>query len=201
MKMKKVSLLVKGIAPLLMHNIQGANPLGKVAQVMKPKTSKRNKTDVDYAEIARLEWEAGLYLYNGEVVMPAKNVEKCLILGARKTKNGKQFESSVFVEKDFMPLKYSGNKIKVSQNGEFPNPEFNQYFEEHRDIDMVRVGKNTVPRCRPIFHNWSFELILMYDDSVIDKRTIIDCVQDAGRLIGLCDRRPRNGRFEVELIK
>ena len=199
--MKKVSLLVKGIAPLLMHNIQGANPLGKVAQVMKPKTSKRNKTDVDYAEIARLEWEAGLYLHNGEVVMPAKNVEKCLILGARKTKNGKQFESSVFVEEDFMPLQYAGDKIKVSQNGEFPNAELDQYFEQHMDIDMVNVNRKTVPRCRPIFHNWSFSLTLLYDDSVIDKRTIVECAADAGRLIGLCDRRPRNGRFEIKTAK
>lgn len=57
-----MKLRLTGIAPLLMHDNKAANPLNPYAKAMKALTGKRKKTDDDLAEIARIEWEAGLYI-------------------------------------------------------------------------------------------------------------------------------------------
>ena len=58
----KVRLSIEGTAPLLMHNIRLADPLNPIAKAMKAISSKRKKTDDDLAQLARLEFEGGLYV-------------------------------------------------------------------------------------------------------------------------------------------
>jgi len=77
--MKELGYRLIGQTPLLMHNNNMANPLNAYTQHMKPLTAKRNKTDRDYMEIARVEWEAGLYLHDGVVALPAENIEACFL--------------------------------------------------------------------------------------------------------------------------
>lgn len=77
--MKELSFKLVGITPLLMHSNKMANPLNSYTQFIKPLMAKRNKTDRDYMEIARIEWEAGLYLSNGEIALPAENLESCFL--------------------------------------------------------------------------------------------------------------------------
>ncbi|MCP4652596.1 MAG: hypothetical protein GY858_04350 [Candidatus Omnitrophica bacterium] len=198
--METIKLRAKGTAPLLMHSNKSANPLSIYAKTMKPLTSKRNKTDADFAEIARIEWEAGLYLEKGLVVMPGMNIDKCLLLGARKTKDGKKYEMGVFLEEDFCHLSYKGKTISVKKNGVFPNDELDKYYEDFKHQQMVKVGSSQVLRTRPIFHDWSFEFTLMYDENIIDERTILTLAKNAGRMVGLCEIRPRLGRFDIEVV-
>ena len=56
--MKEVKFKATGVVPLLMHSNRASNPLDAYAKYMKPLQKKRNKTDQDYMEIARVEWEA-----------------------------------------------------------------------------------------------------------------------------------------------
>lgn len=197
--MENITLKIKGITPILMHSNKAANPLSKEAKAMKELQKKRNKTDADYMELARLEWEAGLHLYDGVVALPAINLEKCFLLGARKSKNGKQFESGVFIEEDYCPLDYRGTKINVKMNGHFPNPELDPAFEEHSWAEMVRVSRQQILRTRPIFYDWSCSATVLYDSNIINRRTLLSCIEVAGMLVGLCEKRPRLGRFEVEV--
>jgi len=199
--MEELKVKLIGTAPLLTHNNRGANPLGAYAQAMKPLTSKRNKTDVDYGEIARLEWEAGLYLDNGVVVLPARCLEKTFLLGARKAKNGKKYESGAMVKEDFCELSYKGTRIKVTETGEIPNPDLDKYYDKFCHQAMVRVGTNQVLRTRPIFYDWSLDVTVSYNESQIDERSLFKCLKDSGRLVGLCEQRPRLGSFEVKKIE
>jgi hypothetical protein len=196
--MNEITVKLVGISPILIHNNQGASPISPYAKAMKPLTSKRNKTDADYMEIARVEWESGLYLYDGVVAIPARCLERCFWEGSKKSKNGKNYKSGCMVVDDYHPLAYKGTFIKVKNGKEIPNTDLDKYYEEHSHQDMVKVGGNQVLRTRPIFHDWSLTTRLLFDENVLDERTLRGILEISGRLIGLCEQRPRLGRFEIE---
>lgn len=196
--MKELSFKATGVVPLLMHCNQSANPFNAYAKYQKPLQAKRKKTDIDYQEIARIEWEAGLYLHNGEVALPADNLERCLWDAAKRTKHGKQYKQGAMISTDWFTLDYKGPKIKVKQNGEVPLAELDKYYDHYKHQSMVKVSNQQILRTRPIFHDWSFEFNIMIDDQVLDDRTIVTIIENAGKYIGLCEKRPRLGRFDVE---
>jgi len=198
--MEELNVRLNGNAPLLIHNNRAANPLSDYARAMKSLTAKRKKTDTDYAYIARLEWEAGLYLYNGEVAMPARCVERCFLQGSMKIKSGPKYKAGAMVKDDYMPLTYAGPTIRVAKgNGkEIPNPELDKFFDAHKHQDMVKVSQQQVLRTRPIFYDWSFDAAVLYDENIMDRRTLLEGIQAAGAIVGLCEQRPRLGRFAVE---
>lgn len=201
--METIKLKISGDdTPLLMHSNRAANPLSVEAMTIKQLSSKKNKTDADHAIIARHEWESGMYLHNGLVVMPAPNLEKCLVLGARRRKLGKQFEEGLFIADNYMPLDYRGPKIRLNGDSAFPHPELDKVFKDGLLVHqtMVRVQRNTILRTRPIFYDWSFAVTIDYDEDRIDERDLLDCASIAGKYIGLCERRPRLGRFNVKLV-
>ena len=198
--METMKLNVIGIAPLLMHNNQTANPLNHYAKALKHLTSKKKKTDEDHMAIARMEWEAGLYLEQGKVCIPARCVEATFWGGAKKTKNGVAYKSGVMIEEDFVPLSYDGPVISANGDTKIPMASLDKFYPKFNHQALVKVGPKTVLRTRPVFHNWRFSVTLIYDQSVIDERTLLSLVEDAGRLVGFLDNRPRMGRFQVEKV-
>jgi len=204
--MQKLKVKLTGTAPMLMHNGAMANPLDAKVAYMKQFTKKRGKTEKDLKDLARMEWEAGLYLEQGEVVVPSTNIHKCFIDGARVTKNGKGVEAGVRIAATGAVLTYDGLKIKkTSKDDVFPSPEldeaFDQQFKTKGCMQMVTVGQAKTPRCRPIFSNWSCEVNLLYNEDIINKETVISAIKDSGVMKGLGDRRPIYGAFEVEIVE
>lgn len=200
MSIQKVGLQIVGIGPLIMHNIQLANPLNKYSKALKKLTGKRQKTEADILELARLEWEGGLYLHEGEVVMPGVNIYAGLIMGGKKSKRGVKIKSGTNIREDFCPLSYEGQKIKVANNGEIPNSELDKFYTLYNFQSMVVVQGKRLLRTRPCFQKWSFGCTVDFDDNVIEEDEIIKVAEDAGLLVGLGDWRPRYGRFMVEKI-
>jgi hypothetical protein len=198
--MKELQFKVTGVVPLLMHSNRAANPLDAYANFMKPLQKKRNKTDQDYIEISRVEWEAGLYLHDGIVALPAENLDRCLWDASKKTKSGKLYKSGALISEDWIPMDYRGPKIKIKQNGKIPLSELDGFYNHFSHRQMVKVSGQQVLRTRPIFHDWSFTFNIMIDEQVLDERTMERIAETAGRYIGLGEKRPRLGRFEVELI-
>ena len=199
--MQNIKVKISGNGAVLMHSNKGANPLSKEAKGMKDLQSKKKKTDSDYMALARMDWESGLYLNDGVVVMPAQNIEKCFIQGARRSKNGKQFEGGVLLKEDYCPMEYRGTKIKTTnRNGVFPDPQLDNFCTEHSWQEMVKIGKNQVLRTRPIFYEWSCEATIMFDENILNERVLYACAVDAGNLIGLCEKRPKLGRFSVTRV-
>ena len=204
--MKELKIKLVGQSPLITHNIRLSNPLGKYSQAMKALTGKRNKTDADHKELARLDWEGGLYLEDGIVVIPSRNINACFFEGAKKKKNGPKWRTGAILSEEYYPMEYNGTKINVKMNGNIPNPELDKYYKNFNDQRMVRVGVQMVLRTRPLFLGWSICLSVMYDDTILDKRTLLQICEDAGYLVGLCEMRPGSkgggtyGRFIVEEI-
>lgn len=191
----KVRLTATGTRPLLMHNVQLASPMNRFAQELsrlnraKP-SSKR--TDEDRLEIARVEWEGGLYFEVGlGPYVPASWVFKSLLEGARSGRRGKKIEGGLVVVEMVHPLIYRGARdvegMWANGSGEFV------------DFRTVRVGQAKVDRCRPVFRDWSFESELMVDPSVLDVDELADIAAISGKLVGLGDYRQQYGRYESKV--
>jgi len=103
-----VTLTLIGEQPgLLLHNGELANPLNPIVKEMKKISGKRSKTEADYEELARLEFQGGLYMGQDGPVIPATCIEAMLINGAKKSKEGPKAKVGIFVTKNAR-LEYDG---------------------------------------------------------------------------------------------
>jgi len=73
-----------GARPLLLHNEQLASPLNPYSKRLAELTAVLKKTEEQLWQIARLQFEGGLY-FDKEIgpYVPANMLRKCLIKGAR----------------------------------------------------------------------------------------------------------------------
>jgi hypothetical protein len=186
-----VRIRIKGFTPLLMHSDRLADPLLPETKAFKRVSAKRTKTDADYEEMARREYEAALYFGDdGRICVPGRNLMKCFIEGARVTKSGPKVERGLVVAGDF-PLEYEGPV----------DPE--KLYEDRAFVSRmtVKVGTARTVRCRPIFRAWGLTADAMSDSSVLSVEELGDIVRNAGALIGLGDYRRGGGfgRFEAEV--
>lgn len=186
--MRNLKVTWKGISPLIMHSCQCVNPLHPIAKELKKYTSKRTKTEEDLLKISDLEWEAGAYWKDGiGLYIPAENVEATIINGAKANKNGKDVQRFVDVTDLYIPLNYGENLTKEEL--------INNY--EYRDTRIMTVQRSKVNRTRPRFDQWKIEFNLMYNEEKIDLETIVNAMEHAGLYVGLCDSRPKYGKFSV----
>lgn len=185
----KVSVEVRSLAPLMCHNGQLANPLNKwVREIAKITSKKKNKTDDDMVEMARLEFMGGLYLTKKNVpCIPDTVIEGFFGRAAKKINKGPQGQAGIYAKGEW-PLIYDGPKDpdKMWASGDF------------HDIRGCKLaGKSTVMRCRPIFHKWGLKFELLCDTEIISIPTVKD-ILDVGRTkAGFGDYIPKFGRFVV----
>ena len=186
--MKKITFKIEGVSPLLMHNGQTKNPLNKYAKAIKEISGKRKKTDDDFMKMSDIELEAGLYYdTDGKIYIPDINIEQTIINGAKKQKLGAQFKAGMSVE-SHMYLK----------NGQVYTKDKVLSEERYRFVIDVKIQRNSVMRTRPRFDEWNGEFTVLYNPDVINERDVIQAVEDAGKLVGIGDWRPRFGRFNIE---
>lgn len=185
--MRTTEITITGITPLIVHNGQLADPLNEHTQALARLTSKRKKTLDDHREIGRVEWMGGLYLdEDGAPCLPGEVIEAALVSGAKKFKLGKDAKSGLMVTGN-VPLNYKGPK---DVDGMWKSGKFLKRAG-------VRVGQARVIRSRPIFSDWSATFEVQWDPEIIkDERTVTEIVEAAGQC-GLCEWRPKFGRFEV----
>ena len=179
-----------GLSPIMFHNERLVDPGNHYTQELKKLTSQRAKTDELLEEIKWLEWRAGFYEHDGRPVVPADNVLATGLQGARKRKLGKHFEAGVFEKEPHFFLDYEGPK-KIDK---LKDPRW-------LDYRSVVVSRRRVMRARPIFRNWGVTIALYFDPEIIELSQLQEAFQIAGERIGMCERRPRLGRFAVEAIK
>lgn len=188
----KLRLTLTGTTPLLMHNVQLASPLNPYSKRLKALNSKRNKTDEDRLEVARVEFEGSLY-FDQELgpYLPGQNVFKSLIEGARLTKSGKKIERGLVLLDVMSPLAYKGPRDVNSlwSDGE----------SEFVDIRPVTVQRQKVDRCRPIFRHWSTEAEVMIDPKILEFDELVEVSSSAGRMIGVGDYRLVYGRYSAQV--
>lgn len=189
--MQQIKILMNSTSPLLMHAATTADPLDQRTKDHKQLTSKKKKTDDDYETIAQSEWFLGLYCGKQGPFIPGQNFESSFVDAAKMRRLGQTFKQSVRVLEDEVVLKYSGPRDPLKL---FADPRF-------RDGRQVRVNGKRIMRYRPIFHTWSASLTVCFEEQRVEERDLISAIQDAGRLIGVCDFRPRFGHFDAVVTK
>jgi hypothetical protein len=193
--MSTVNVLIEGVAPLLMHNARLANPADPIVREIKSITGKHHtkKTETDELRLIELEFLGGLY--ENEVAgvhVPGVNVEGCLRDGARISSKGKTIESGAQVDPEFIPLIYDGPKTGIELYR-------NKRFVDTRATKLQK--SSTIMRTRPRFDQWALEFELTIIDEVVSRSEVKTHLEKAGMLKGLCDFKPKFGRFIVKRFK
>jgi hypothetical protein len=189
-----IQLKMTGLRPLVMHNGLMADPTNPLTRRIKEIVSKGSKklTDADYEERDWLEWQAGLYWSEDcGAYIPSDNIERCIQLGAQKSRIGKDVAAAVFCSESAIKLQYDGPKDmrKLYDAGNFILRK------------GVAVQKSRLIRIRPMFPTgWKLQFQLEFDDNIINAKNLLKAVSDAGMLIGLGDWRPKFGRFICEHV-
>lgn len=181
-----------GVCPLIMHKSTLADPMDPLVAEYKKVSGKKKKTDEDHRTLSNIEWRSGLYLASdGEtIIVPAVNIEAAIRDAAKRHKRGKDVQKGVIIYDD-PPLHFEGPKDLAKLEG----------LREFRDRTLMRVGMARVMRTRPKFQvPWWVDVEVSFYGEVFNQREITQLLIDAGRLAGMCDSRPRSGRFNVEEI-
>ena len=184
--MKTLRITWKGTTPLIMHSCKCVNPLHPISIEMKKYTSKRKKTEEDLIKISDLEWESGAY-WDDEIglYIPAENIEATIKNGAKSIKKGSDITKYCDVKSLYNKLDYGENLTKEEL---ISRPKY-------RDVRVMGVQRAKILRTRPRFDKWKVTFDMIYDDSKIDIHTIQQSIEYAGAYVGLCDSRPKYGKF------
>lgn len=197
MAIQQARIVVTGISPLLQNNPQTVDPFNHYAKAKKAITNKRTaKTDDDLLELGNIETESKLY-FDDEigVYIPATWITEAIICtGFSVAKIGRaKMRGGLFATEPKIKLKYRGmNKVKtitdVVMNSEF----------RHRML--LKQGQVRVPKDAPIFHDWSFETAVEFDDTVVDMGSLRRIVERSAKYGGFGDFRPTFGRANAEVL-
>ena len=187
-----VKIKFTSASPLLMHNRRLANPMDEYAIALGQLTAKGAKklTQADRIEMSRLEFYGGMYVdEDGHPCIPGEIVEATVGGGAKKFRKGKDFTAALVCDGNW-PLTYSGpkNLDAMWKDGSFV------------DVRMAVINQRSILRTRPVFRDWSFTAELSYLPDALSLSDVERALDFAGTLVGLCDYRPRYGRFQWEKV-
>jgi hypothetical protein len=181
---KSLDFAIKGIAPLIMHNGQLADPMNDFARQMKEITSKRKKTETDLQLLADLEWEGSLYLDEKlHPCIPGEIIEAAMAKGARRFKLGEVCKEAVYSDGNW-PLIYDGPKTIKELKADL----------RFRDRRTMPQNGNRIVRCRPVFMPWRAKITIDYLPDLLSEEQVV-------RILGCSivgDHRPKYGRFVIE---
>lgn len=189
MAWQPLSYKLTSSAPLIQHNGQTADPLNRFSKAIKQISSKRNKTDADYEEMARLEFMAGLYMSADGPVIPNTVIDGMTLNAAKKMKDGPRAKAGCFCL-THAKLEYDGPRTANELWAD----------ERFRFVAKVKVGQASVMRMRPRFDEWSAIISVNIEDTLINPAQVDRWMEIAGTQVGLGDWRPQFGHFTVERL-
>ena len=190
--MKTIKVELKGLSPLLMHSCRSANPLDPVNIKLKALTGKHKKTEEDNRKISDLEWELSLYWNdNMGLYIPAENIERCIQEAGKNKRKGNAFVRG-FSCVDMMA------DVDIGEN-----LSWEQMFKDFRfrDVRTMVVDKKRLMRTRARFNMWKCSFVALYDESVLNFSDVVESLGYAGKYVGLCDSRPKYGKFSAEITE
>lgn len=189
--MERLKFQLQSECPLICHNGQLADPMNSFSKQLKQISGKRGKTDADLEQMAKIEWYASFYIdNNNRLCIPSDVMEAALINGSKKHKLGNQAKAGLFVV-DNIILEFDGSKMTIDELWE---------RDENRFTKAVRVGNSRVMRTRFWAKDWQGKVEIAFDPGLLNPQQIRDIMKVTGEVVGICDWRPRFGRFAVEAV-
>lgn len=186
--MKSLNVELTGTTPILMNSNQGVNPLHPLTIELKKYTGKRKKTDEDNLEILKIKWLLSIY-HNDKIgpYVPAQNIEAALRDAAKRSKRGKDAVIGLHVVNDEIPLIYDGPRDLKSLSEDIA----------YRDIRVGKIQGSSILLSRARFNIWKLAFALEYDEAIFNEGEVVSLLTVAGKYVGICDFRQRNGHFKV----
>jgi len=196
MSMQTAKVVITGINPLLQNNPQTVDPFNKFSKAKKAITAKRTgKTEDDLLYLGDIETESKIYFDESTgVYVPATWLTEaicCTAFGVAKIGRTKM-RGGLFATETKIKLKYRDMSKVKGISDIVKNPDF-------RIRMILPQGQVRVPKDAPIFHDWSFETTLEFDDAVIDFSTLSRIITHAAKYGGFGDFRPTFGRAVAEV--
>jgi len=174
---------LRGTAPLIMNRFSDKAVEQMLAKHMGRDTARTKKVPRDVIE------QATQYNVAGAVAMPSTAFKQAMLTGASALKS---------FAKNKVPLRVGmfvkGASVPIVSSEMIPR------------MDIVRlsgIARDPDVRFRPMFPDWSARIVILFDESVMARDTIIDLVDRAGR-VGIGEWRPEtngdHGTFEIEAL-
>jgi hypothetical protein len=186
---KTIEARIEGVAPLLMHATNGMDRFNPYYEEKKNINAKRTKkTDADIERLDEIEYLQSFYLdENLEPTIPGFVMEACLVSGAKKSRLGTDFKAGVIIDDSSVKFIYKGSR----------NPQ--DLLEDANFVNRtsVVINRARIMRVRPMFRNWVLEFEIQVNTELINVKQVEKALNDAGAYSGLCDFRPKYGRFVV----
>lgn len=192
--MKTIHISLKGTTPLIMHSCRSLNHFDPISiEMAKINAKKKKKTEEDQIRLSDLEWEAGLYWddVTGRPYIPAENIEATVRDGAKARRKGKDIVRAFNVLDMMVHLDIGENLTKEQMATD----------SRFRDVRPMVVARNRIMRTRPRFNMWKVEFNAIYDETALDFNDIVDAIEYAGQYVGLCDSRPKYGKFVASITE
>lgn len=196
MTMRIANLKVVGVSPLLMNNPQTVDRFNRFAKRMAVINAKKTRrTDDDYLEMRDLEMESKSY-FDDEmgVYVPSSWVAEAIATSAfRVAKLSRaDIRGAMFTPEEKITLNFRDkDKIKTITDI-VKNPDF-------RHLMILPQGQTRLAKAFPIFHKWSFETTLEFDDKIIDPDSLSRIIDHTAKYGGFGDFRPKFGRAIAEV--
>lgn len=192
----QANVRITGINPLLQNNPQTVDRFNvfskRMAQINAKKT---RRTDEDFRELQDIEVRSKIY-FDEELGIYVPSTWLTSAISANSFRVAKvskaDVRGSVFACEDRIKLNYRGQEHIKHPDDIVGNPEF-------RNKMTLKQGQVRVVKAVPIFHDWSFETKIEFDDSQIDSDAIARVIEHASRYGGYGDFRPTFGRAIAEV--
>ncbi len=189
MAMKTIQVKFNGISPLLQNNPQTVDVFNHYSKLKKPLTAKRTKTDEDVQNLRDIEVESKVFFDNEiGVYIPTRWVMAAIAKVAKAKVRG-----AVFTTTEKAKLTYDGMNLVKEKTDIVKNDKFVTTLILPQQ--QVRLAKSF-----PIFHKWSFEVGLEYDDIILDEAELISILEYSAKYGGFGDFRPTYGRALLEVL-
>lgn len=157
--------------------------------------SKRTKTDEDVLELRSIEVESKVY-FDKEIgiYVPQRWLMASLAKNSWATIKVKKdhVRAGLFVVADKAKLTYDGmGKVKkitdIAKNEQFVT------------TLILPQGQVRLAKSFPIFHKWSFEFEIEYDDTIFNESELTSLLEYCAKYNGFGDFRPTYGRALCEV--
>lgn len=181
-----------GTKPLLLHNVDLANPLSGWARKMAELrgTPSRRRTDKWHEEMAYTSFMGAFYdvpEIEG-VAVPSENLRRSLIAAAKINRLRPTVLRALAVTVAAVPLLYEGPRKpqELWDDGSF------------HLTRMIRGTGGASPTTYPMFREWALKVPFELDESVLNLADLREIAERAGRIEGLGASRTQGyGRYDA----
>jgi hypothetical protein len=188
----QITIKAVGTKPLLLHNVDLANPLNPWARKMTELrgTPSKRRTEKWYEEMAHAGFMGAFYEIPGMdgVAVPAENLRRSVIDAAKAQRMGTQVLRSLMVTVAAIPIIYDGPKdpAQMWNTG-------NWHLTR-----MIRSTGGASPTTYPVFRDWAVKVPFELDETLLSVRDLTEIAQRAGRIEGLgASRKQGYGRYDA----